>query len=211
MRRCSSRSSMSAEVSCAGLRWPAFNASVAFISTPEAMAKVRQELIPFAREKCGPAALAFIDDDKMIADCISTYGFSPNKAVLALRVWLTFRYPKPEREPPTKWTVEQANPQDGCSSPSDESPFPPRQRSSLGAMPLSRKLFHEIRSTPLGSGRTGGASLDGVGARVKVPTERGSPGVVAPASMDGDNVKSDDENSRSCAVGAIRLASLQFD
>ncbi|KAF4654658.1 hypothetical protein FOZ61_008139 [Perkinsus olseni] len=180
-------------------------------STPEALAKVRQELLPFAREKCGPAALAFIDDDKMIADCISTYGFSPNKAVLALRVWLTFRYPKPEREPPTRWTVEQANPQDGCSFLSDESPFPPRQRSSLGAMPLSRKLFHEIRPTPLGSGRTGGASMDGVGARVKVPTERGSPCVVSPATMDGDNVKSDDENSRSCAVGAIRLASLQFD
>ncbi|KAF4692100.1 hypothetical protein FOZ62_023045 [Perkinsus olseni] len=177
-------------------------------STPEAVARVRRELIPFAREKCGPAALAFIDDDKMIADCISTYGFSPDKAVLALRVWLTFRYPKPEKEPPTKWTVEQANPLDACASLSDESPFPPR--SSLGAMPLSRKLFHEIRSTPLGSGRTGGASMDGVGARVKVPTGRGSPGVVSSASMDGDNVKSD-VDSRSCAVGAIWLASLQFD
>lgn len=46
---------------------------------------------------------------------IHRYDYDANAAIIALRAWLTFRYPKLDKEPPTKWTVEHANPLDSCA------------------------------------------------------------------------------------------------
>ncbi|KAF4666059.1 hypothetical protein FOL47_004280 [Perkinsus chesapeaki] len=134
----------------------------------QAIAAVRSELIPFAEGRCGPDAFAFINDDKIIGDCIST------------------------------------------------SPYTSRRRSSssLQFTPLSRKLFDDKRATPLGFRATPAATaINGVRGSIEIPARRISLDSLSPMSVEDssfdNNIESED--SMSCAVRAIRLASLQFD